>query len=1200
MTSKKVIAVFLAVLMAAMTLVGFAGCGSTGGGSGAGGAGGKDKVESVFPFETDKLTTEMATAYWTVLNQKINGLGILDKTSGFTTDDEGVQGGYLLDMNNDGIPELVVCSFYHVSTDYGYNSPALEVYTYSGGEAYGIFGTDLYGATAGYDVEYFLEKNDYNGFVNLNRHTYQDNGEYDYEDYEMGVLLDDYILMDEAGADIAELEASGTVVDPDDAPADAEVQILVKNESGEYTFGFENNAQQLLSALASRAALNAETFLKSICYYGDRSKCVMTKEMAEAYAEVIEGLPQTASNTWGDVGELHVMLADPNNDGMPILITSYLASGYDNADEYGNCYACGEKDYGYPVSVNESDTDNGEDIYVYGFENGKAVKVKFPWLNYGNGFGTYNGKGALINQEFHHDAGNERVTDIFTVENGMIKLAKQVKSYDVVANFYADGDNETYVYGELPADANYTIDDVKNDISIMSRDGWAEQKHEYDGDVSYFWSKVYEDGKDVTSKYFNMTTGMALDEDDWYGPYGAKYTHEIACVSDASYHIAHDMTASADAIQYLREYAKVAGKPSYNFPEVAGILTAEEVSKIAEIVAKELKGEVGEIFRISDDLYYVIIYVDGEPAGGVLVKNSLIEESGYRVISSGSELYSEAELNSYIQKDESVSNITLNYSEAGKNKVKYLEEAMTQIDGTTVNDAAKGQIVTYVQSAVTDASTVNVKCSGNSAVIDGSTVTKCLNNTTDIQNDINAALDGVTLNKTVDIIIRVMCKNMDAGETAQVTFDASILDSIGIADEIQVILGEEQHGISISTYALQNLIAQYGQITVQVQKVGEATYDIVFVDAAGNKIDQISDSLAFTMPAPNEMATVFATYSGGSDNWGGQFDGANKTIEFSTPYSGKYEIIDNAEDIKDITELDQQTSDAIKFMVSKGYFAVDESGNFNPDETLNRYMFVEALVRMFFTTDHTLTTSFTDVPEDSSYYTYVASGQKDNIVEGISETKFGGNQEVTREQIIALCARTLADKKGYTYPENPDEYLTFTDADRIGGWARNTTALAVREGLIDRGGELAPKEAVSRDEAALMLYKLFMLLYETSAENVSVSTNVGGGDFPVVPVVGGAIVLLAAAGGGVFFMKKKKGAAAVAEGAEAAVEDADAVESPEAEAAEEATKEPAEAEIAEEISEEPTLEETETESETSEDDDEVVEIVKREVENVTE
>ena len=1059
-------------------------------------------------------------------------------------------------MDNDGTPELIICSFY-LGDGYGFACPFLEVYTYADGEAIDAYGTDLYGATGGYDVKYFLEKNDSNGFVNLNRYTHHDSDDFGFEDCEMGVLIEDQLWMRESGIDVEEMKASGIVLDPEEAPADAEVQLLVKNESGEYTFGFENNAQQLLSALASRAALNAETFLKNIAYYGDRSKCVMTKEMAEAYAEVIESMPGSIEDDFGDAGNLHVMLADPNNDGMPILIAGYLGEpvGVD-------CYN-GYHDYGMQLYSHHKDTDTYEGAYIYGYENGKAVKADIG-VDYGNSFGKYKGKGALVNENMRHGFGVETIYDICTVENGVITLEKQFRSYGV--ELFMNYDNEVeYVYADLPKDAKYTTADIENDITTLPRNGWAEEVWEDGpGGIRYFWTKIYEDGKDVTSKYYDLNNRNEMLP---YGTYpserdNVKYNAPIYCYDASAFgHACYDMTPQADAVQYLREYAKVAGKPSYNFPEVAGILSSDEIAKIAEIVAKELKGEVGEIFRISDDLYYVIIYVDGEPAGGVIVKNSVIEESGYRVIASGSEIYTEAELNSYVQDDESVSNIVLDYSAAGKNKADYLEKAMGKIDGTTVNDAAKGQIVTYVQNAVTEASTETIKCKGNSATIDGATVSKALNNTTAIQKEINTVLDGVTLNKTIDVIIKIMCKNMNVGEMAQVTFDSSILDSIGIADEIQVILGDEQHGISISTSGLQYLCSVYGQVIVQVQKVGDVTYSITFVDASGNKLDQIECSLSFTMPAPNEMATVFATYSGGSDNWGGQYDAAHKTIEFSTPYSGQYEIIDNAADIKDITEQNQETADAIKFMVSKGYFSVSEDGEFNPDETLNRYMFVEALVRMFFTTDHTLTTSFTDVPKDSPYYTYVASGEKDNIVEGISETKFAGNQEVTREQIIALCARTLADKKGYSYPENPDEYLTYTDADKIGGWARSTTALAVREGLIDRGGALNPKEAVTRDEAALMLYKLFMLLYETSAENAPVSSVAGGGSgsFPVVPVVGGAIVVLAAAGGGVFFMKKK-GAAPVAEATAEAVEEVAPV-------AEEPAETPETTEIAEEPAE---------------------------------
>jgi len=39
-------------------------------------------------------------------------------------------------------------------------------------------------------------------------------------------------------------------------------------------------------------------------------------------------------------------------------------------------------------------------------------------------------------------------------------------------------------------------------------------------------------------------------------------------------------------------------------------------------------------------------------------------------------------------------------------------------------------------------------------------------------------------------------------------------------------------------------------------------------------------------------------------------------------------------------------------------------------------------------------------------------------------------------------------------------------------------ALSIREGIVDRGGELLPLDNVTRGDAALILYRLFLLLHE--------------------------------------------------------------------------------------------------------------------------
>ena len=83
--------------------------------------------------------------------------------------------------------------------------------------------------------------------------------------------------------------------------------------------------------------------------------------------------------------------------------------------------------------------------------------------------------------------------------------------------------------------------------------------------------------------------------------------------------------------------------------------------------------------------------------------------------------------------------------------------------------------------------------------------------------------------------------------------------------------------------------------------------------------------------------------------------------------------------------------------------------------------------------------------------------------------------------MLALAARTLMDHKGYIPPADGEAYLTsFEDSGQISSWAREAVALAVREELVDLGGALNPTAPVSRAQAADILYRLFLLLYQVS------------------------------------------------------------------------------------------------------------------------
>lgn len=827
----------------------------------------------------------------------------------------------------------------------------------------------------------------------------------------------------------------------------------------------------------------AET-LSQLAYYGDRSKCHMDRQMAEAYAAAIEGLPQKVGNEYSD-GKLYAVLADPAGDGMPILITAYL----DKNPEYPT--ECETAHYGDLYS-----SESGA-VEFWQIENGKAQKVGVERPDYTNGFGKLNGKAAYRTISFNHSAGQKRTGTYYAIENGQVTLTRTIDVYDA---YWSNGSNE--VYGEAPAGASYQLTGGTLDPSALTANGWIEKSEESHSS----WYLVLDNGKNITKSVFDKMEYSGQDAI-------AEFQEEtaLAHISDVEYHINLDSTDASTAVSLLRQYAQTVGKPSYSFEEVSALLSQAQLDQIVAVIGDTLRGEIGEIYQISEDLYYVILYLNGEVTGGAVVKQTTKEgETGFRLVSTGESPAAQDALETTAREDQALSNITLDYSKAGEDKTAYLEEVLTNMDGTAPNDAAKGEIAAYLESAVAEASATTVKCRNNGVTITDTTIRESAEQAETAQSDLEKALGDVTLNKQITVILRVVCSQLKDGQPVQVTFAPSILDAIGNAGQVQVLLGDGQHSVAISVETLTALCEKYGGIVVQLQQTGENTYQITFFTPEGEPVDQLEESLTFTLPAQGETATVLATYPSGADNWGGQYDPVNETLEFATPYTGGYEITDNAADITDLADCDDDMAAAIRFMVSKGYFSLDDAGAFDPNGTLDRYTFTEALVRMFFALDRSLKTTFSDVPEDSAYYPYVASGETEAIVEGYEDGTFRGQQEVLREQVIALCSRTLADKKGYRYPEDPQVYLTFDDAASISNWARETTALAVRENLVDGGGSLEPKRAISRGEAALILYRLFMLLYETPPAALNVNAGEPGG-IPVIPIAvgGGAVVALA-------------------------------------------------------------------------------------------
>lgn len=161
---------------------------------------------------------------------------------------------------------------------------------------------------------------------------------------------------------------------------------------------------------------------------------------------------------------------------------------------------------------------------------------------------------------------------------------------------------------------------------------------------------------------------------------------------------------------------------------------------------------------------------------------------------------------------------------------------------------------------------------------------------------------------------------------------------------------------------------------------------------------------------------------------------------------------------------------AIESAVAKGLFAGTSPTTFHPDQAMNRAMLVTVLYRM----EKEPTAEgdgkrFADVPAGAYYAKAVAWASAKGIVAGYSDTQFGPEDTITREQMAVILNR-YATYKGYNTSKTAD-LAAFQDADQISEWARVPVQWANAMKLLNgrTSTTLAPKGSATRAEVAKIL-----------------------------------------------------------------------------------------------------------------------------------
>ena len=148
------------------------------------------------------------------------------------------------------------------------------------------------------------------------------------------------------------------------------------------------------------------------------------------------------------------------------------------------------------------------------------------------------------------------------------------------------------------------------------------------------------------------------------------------------------------------------------------------------------------------------------------------------------------------------------------------------------------------------------------------------------------------------------------------------------------------------------------------------------------------------------------------------------------------------------------------------------SDAFSPELSINRAMIVSILYRL--EDEPAVSDSdFTDVADDAWYAHAVAWAKANNIVSGYSDTTFGPEDVLTREQFAAILYRYAAYKGYDTTITDGADLNAYTDANGISDGFDNVVLWANNKGYINgmTTTTLAPQGTTTRAQAAAILLR---------------------------------------------------------------------------------------------------------------------------------
>ena len=360
----------------------------------------------------------------------------------------------------------------------------------------------------------------------------------------------------------------------------------------------------------------------------------------------------------------------------------------------------------------------------------------------------------------------------------------------------------------------------------------------------------------------------------------------------------------------------------------------------------------------------------------------------------------------------------------------------------------------------------------------------------------------------------------DVGQTCTVTAEltgntglAAVQLSLGYDDSVVECTGIENGALVAGMLAASNPYATRDGVgailaaatTTAVKTDGSLAVFTFRVKAAGDAKLTLADALLSdtdgkALPLSYSLPALIAQGSG-SDSGSGSGSDAEKpgTDNKKSEDDKKSEDEDKPEDEEKPADGAQEEVKSGSFRdVTRGHWAFASveraaelglvtgysDGTFRPDTPVTRAQFVLMLWRMCGKPAAAKAASFADASADW-YQDALSWAVEKGYVNGLSDTRFGPDAPITRQQAMAILFRLNGGQSGTELTLTGIYEQTFADSTTIASWAKDATWWAVYHELVSGvgGSRIAPEANASRAQIAAILLRYadqFMTMEEAA------------------------------------------------------------------------------------------------------------------------